>query len=107
MKKLKHFLQKLVFSFLLLFFFCSVCFSETVFKIKETELNRILQETETLKEIVNEQSTQLQQYQKLSDELRNEAESQKKKTQFYKNVAIGACASSVLLGGSLWIISKK
>ena len=37
----------------------------------------------------------------------NEVESQKKKTQFYKNVAIGACASSVLLGGSLWIISKK
>lgn len=107
MRKLWFFSRKLVCAFLLLFFLCWDSCSEIVFKIKESELNRILQETETLKEIVNEQSTHIQQYQKLSDELKNEVESQKKKTQFYKNVAIGACASSVLLGGTLWIISKK
>ena len=104
MKKLNHFLKKSVFVFLLCLFSYSVCFSEPVFKITESELNQILTETENLKNIVSEQNKQLLQYQKLSNELKSEAESAKKKAQIYKGVAIGACAASVILGGALCVI---
>lgn len=107
MKNANHSLRRLVLSFLLFSFFCSDCFSEIVFKIKETELEQISQQTKTLTDIVNEQNKQLQGYQKLSAELRKEVESQKKKAQIYKGIAIGACVSSVLLGGALLVTCKN
>lgn len=91
---------------LLFFFSCSACFSETVFQIKESELTRIQQETENLTKIVSEQNSQLLQLQKLSSELRTEAESERKKAQLYKGIAIGACASSIILAGAL-IFTRK
>lgn len=106
MRKSNPFLLKSVCA-LLLAFFCSQCFSETVFKIKESELNQILAESETLREIVSEQSSQLTRLQELSQELRSEAESQRKKAQVYKGIAIGACVSSVLLGGALLVTCKN
>jgi hypothetical protein len=44
--------------------------------------------------------------QKLSSELRTEAERERKKAQLYKGIAIGACASSIILAGAL-IFSRK
>lgn len=106
MKKSNHFLKRSACVCLLFFFSCSACFSETVFQIKESELTRIQQETENLTKIVSEQNSQLLQLQKLSSELRTEAESERKKAQLYKGIAIGACASSIILAGAL-IFTRK
>ena len=100
-EKVKSFFAKIGLCFLLLSFSCWATFSETVYRITESELNQILAETETMKGIVSEQSSQLSQLRKLSQELRSEAESQKKKAQVYKGIAIGACVSSVILGGAV------
>lgn len=69
-------------------------------------MNQIQEKTAILTEIVNEQNKQLQQYQILSEKLRNEAENQKKVAQMYKGIAAGACAASVLLSGALYF-SKR
>ena len=107
MRKLSHSLRKSACVFLLLSFSCWGGFSETVYRITESELNQILAETETMKGIVSEQSSQLSQLRKLSQELRSEAESQKKKAQVYKGIAIGACVSSVILGGALYMSNRN
>lgn len=107
MRNSNHFLRKSACFFLLLFFSCWACCSETVYKITESELNQILAESETMKEIVSEQSNQLSQLRKLSQELRSEAEAQKKKAQVYKGIAIGACVSSVILAGALYMSNRN
>ena len=103
---LKLSFQKSVFAFLFFFFSCSVFFSENVYKIKETELNRILEQTKILEETVKKQSTQLQQYQILSSELKKDAENQKKKAEIYRDVAVGACVTSCVLGGILYLTNR-
>ena len=107
MKNLNCFLRKQVFICLLFLFSYSECFSENTFKIKESELNQILEETKNLTKIVNEQNNQLLQYQKLSVELRNEVENQKRKTQMYKNLAVAGCISTGALGGIIYFYNMK
>ena len=107
MRKSGRSLRKLVSLSLLLFFSCSACFSEAEYMIRESELDRILAETEELTRIVSEQSSQLSQLRILSEELRSEAESERRRAQIYKGVAVGACVSAALLGGALYLMSRN
>lgn len=106
MISLNLFLKKLGFSFLLAGFLCSACFSEKTYTITESELNQILQEAENLKSTATELKNQSTQLQELSLQLKNEAQQERQKADFYKSVAVGACAASVILGGALYLSNR-
>ena len=127
MRNLKPHLKKSGLPFLLLLCFYSVCFSESVYEITETELNQILAETErltqtaseqnaqllrlrelseTLTQAVSEQNNQLEQLRKLSETLQSAAQKEQKRAQIYKGVAIGACAAAAVMGGALFMVTR-
>lgn len=113
MRKLNHSLKKSASFFLALLFSLSVCFAEKNFTITESELTEILTQTDRMMMQVNELTdsvkkleSQRNQYMTLSNELRLEAETERKKKEFWRNATI-TISVSVIAGGVTYYILNK
>lgn len=109
----KTLFQKSVFFLLVFLLFSSVCFSEKSYTITESELNEIFQQTDAmmmkvdeLTESVKKLENQRNEYMTLSNELRLEAETEKKKKEFWRNATI-TISASVIAGGAVYYILNK
>lgn len=112
MRRLNQFLRKSVLGFLLSVLFLSPGISETKYTITESELKEILNQTDQMMMKVNELTdsvkrleSQRNQYMTLSNELRLEAEAERKKKEFWRNATI-TISVSVLAGGVVYYILK-
>ena len=108
-----HFLKKSVLGFLLSVLLLSHGISEKSYTITESELTEILTQTDRMMMQVNELTdsvkkleSQRNQYMTLSNELRLEAETEKKKKEFWRNATI-TISVSVIAGGVTYYILNK
>lgn len=113
MRRLNQFWRKSVCFFLALFFSFSVGVSEAYFSISESELNQIQAETDKMMMKVNELTgsvkkleSQRNQYMTLSNELRLEAEAERKKKEFWRNATITISASVIAGGVTYYLLNK-
>lgn len=110
---LKTFFQKSVLFFLVSVLSLLPCFSEKSYTITESELTEILTQTDRMMLKVNELTesakkleSQRNEYMTLSNELRLEAETEKKKKEFWRNTAI-TISASVIAGGITYYILNR
>ena len=113
MRLSNHFLKKSFLGSLLSVLLLSPCFSEKSYTITESELTEILTQTDRmmmkvdeLTDSVKKLESQRNQYMTLSNELRLEAETEKKKKEFWRNATITISASVIAGGVTYYILNK-
>lgn len=103
---LKMFFKKFSLFFLLWAFSSSVCFSEKVYTITESELETIATENESMKKTIEKQYNRLIQLETLSSELRQEAETERQRAEKWKRATLTISLAVVAGGFTCYFLNK-